>query len=68
VRVLLGIFYFAFLFAVTWPGMLPFNRIEPRVLGLPFAFAWPALWVTASFFVLAALDRSEDRPDDEEGR
>ena len=67
-RVVLGVFYFAFLIAVTWPGMLPFNRIDPRLMGLPLSFAWPAIWVTVSFFVLAALDRSEERRDDEERR
>ena len=22
--------------AVTWPGILPFNRVEPRIFGMPF--------------------------------
>ncbi|WP_101295700.1 hypothetical protein [Halegenticoccus soli] len=27
---------------VVWPGVLPFNRVEPLVLGLPFVFFWTA--------------------------
>jgi hypothetical protein len=54
-------FFLLFLLAVTWPGMLPFNRIEPLVLGLPFSMVWIALWVLASFFVLVLVDRIESR-------
>lgn len=67
-RVLTGLFYAAFLLAVTWPGFIPFNRVAPRVLGLPLSFAWPALWVAVSFVVLLALDLSENRDEDREGR
>jgi hypothetical protein len=31
--------------ALTWPGVLPFNRIRPFILGLPFSFFWVVLWV-----------------------
>ena len=54
-------FFLCFVLAVTWPGMLPFNRIEPLVLGLPFAMVWIALWVLASFLVLLLVDRAESR-------
>jgi hypothetical protein len=47
--------------AVTWPGLVPFARIRPLVLGLPFAMAWIAAWVAGSAVVLYALDRVEAR-------
>jgi hypothetical protein len=55
------LFFILFVVAVTWPGMLPFNRIEPLVLGLPFSMVWIALWVVLSFFALLLLDRAESR-------
>ena len=66
-RAFTGIFFAAFLIAVTWPGFIPFNRLTPRVFGLPLSFAWPALWVVAAFLVLLLLDWSESRKNDEEG-
>lgn len=53
------LFFIVFVIAVTWPGMLPFNRIEPLVLGLPFSMVWIALWVVLSFFALLILDLAE---------
>ena len=46
---------------VTWPGLLPFARIEPFILGLPFSMAWIAGWVAGSVVVLYLLDRVEQR-------
>ena len=56
-----GAFFLLFVLAVTWPGMLPFNRIHPRVLGLPFSMFWIALWVFTSFLVLVVVDWVEGR-------
>ena len=53
------LFVLLFVIAVTWPGMVPFNRIEPLILGLPFSMAWIALWVALSFLVLLLVDRVE---------
>jgi hypothetical protein len=50
-------FFLLFTVAVTWPGMIPFNRVEPTVLGLPFNMVWIALWVVLSFVVLVLVDR-----------
>lgn len=47
--------------ALTWPGMLPFNRVRPFVLGLPFSLFWVALWVGGGVLVLWAVDRIEAR-------
>lgn len=51
--------------ALVWPGYaLVGDRIEPFVLGLPFAFAWTVGWVLASFLGLLVyhrLARPKDR-------
>lgn len=54
-------FFVLFAVAVTWPGMLPGNRIFPLLLGLPFSMAWIAGWVVLSFLVLVALDAAEGK-------
>lgn len=56
-----GAFLYFLLFAgaVTWPGMILGNRIEPRILGLPFAMIWVASWVLGGGVVLFLLDRAE---------
>lgn len=53
-------FFLLFTAAVTWPGLIPFNRVHPIILGLPFTMAWIALWVVLSFVVLLLVDRLED--------
>lgn len=60
-RILAGVFLALFLLAVTWPGMIPFNRIHPLVLGLPFSMAWVAGWVAAGCGVLWMVHRVEAR-------
>jgi hypothetical protein len=49
---------------LTWPGMLLFNRVEPRVLGLPFVMFWIALWVVLVGVALALLNAAETRAED----
>ena len=56
-----GLFLVLFAVAVTWPGMVPFNRIHPLIWGLPFSMAWIALWVILSFLVLLIVDWAEGR-------
>lgn len=46
---------------VVWPGFLPFARVRPFVLGLPFSMAWIAGWVAGTAVVLALLDHVERR-------
>jgi hypothetical protein len=58
-RILTGTFFVAFALAVTWPGMVPFNRIRPMILGLPFSMVWIAIWIVAGTLVLWMLDRVE---------
>lgn len=52
-------FFLGYTVFLTYPGVLPFNRIRPLVLGLPFSLFWGALWVSAAIAVLALLDRAE---------
>jgi uncharacterized membrane protein YidH (DUF202 family) len=58
-RTLAAVFLVLFAVAVTWPGILPFNRVEPKILGLPFSMVWVALWVTLCALVLWFVDRVE---------
>jgi hypothetical protein len=60
-RMLTGAYLVAALVFVTWPGLLPFARIEPLVLGLPFSMAWIAGWVIGVLVVLVLLDKVEKR-------
>jgi len=60
-RTLTGLYFFSALGAVTWPGLVPFSRIEPLVLGLPFSMAWIAAWVAGAVLVIFLLDRVERR-------
>jgi len=60
-RALATVFFLLFLVFVTWPGMVPFNRIYPLVLGLPFSMFWISLWVFLSFLVLLAVDQAEEK-------
>jgi hypothetical protein len=58
-RVVAVAYFVLFAVAVTWPGMTPFNRVHPLVLGLPFNLAWIAFWVTGGVVVLAMLHVAE---------
>jgi hypothetical protein len=62
-----GLFFILFVLAVTWPGMVPFNRIDPLILGLPFSMFWIALWVFLSFLVLLLVHGRERRDSGKEG-
>lgn len=60
-RVLFGAFMVVNLLVVTYPIVLPFNRVEPLVLGLPFNLFWVALWVALGGLALLLLHLSERR-------
>ncbi|HEX9581636.1 MAG TPA: hypothetical protein VF970_11085 [Gemmatimonadales bacterium] len=57
-RLLAGVYFVLMAVAVTFPGVRPFNTIRPFVLGLPFAFAWPTLWVLGAILVCYAVERT----------
>ncbi len=60
-RALLASLYFvAMAVAVTFPGVIPFNRIRPFVFGVPFVLVWYLAWVTGALLVFLALYRTED--------
>jgi membrane protein implicated in regulation of membrane protease activity len=60
-RILTGLYFLLATFFVTWPGLLPFAKMEPFILGLPFSMAWIASWIAGSVVVLYLLDRVERR-------
>jgi hypothetical protein len=52
----LGAAYFlAMVFFVTYPGYVPFDRIRPFVLGMPFSLFWQVLWICGAVLVLAGV-------------
>jgi hypothetical protein len=54
----LAIVYFvAMTIAVTFPGVEPFNRIRPFVLGVPFVFMWYIFWILGALAVFSACHR-----------
>lgn len=60
-------FLVAYACAVTWPGMVPFNRIRPLVLGLPFSMVWIAVWIIGGCLVLWMLDHVESKARERRG-
>lgn len=60
-RILAAAYHLLMLYFVTWPGVLPFAKAEPLILGLPFTMAWIAGWIAGSVIVLTLLDRVEKR-------
>lgn len=48
-------------FALTFPGVLPFNRTRPFILGMPFILVWVVLWIVLAFIIFALVDRVIDR-------
>ena len=60
-RILAAAYHILMLYFVTWPGLLPFAKVEPLVFGLPFTMAWIAAWISGSGVVLILLDTVEKR-------
>jgi hypothetical protein len=52
---------------MIWPGYLPFAKVRPLVLGMPFGLFYYAALLAASFGVLLALYRWEIRRGLDEG-
>ena len=46
-------------------GMFFANRVEPYVLGLPFAMFWVVMWVVLAGVIMAVVYRLDER--DREG-
>lgn len=52
-------YYLVCVLAVTWPGALVANRVEPMILGLPFFFFWYVAWALMMFAGMLVLYRLE---------
>lgn len=66
-RLVVAWFVVVFL-AMIWPAYVPMARARPLVLGMPFALAWIAGLLVASFAVLLGYHlRVGDGEDDGEG-
>ncbi len=48
-------------FLTMWPGLVPFNRVHPLVLGLPFVMAWLTLLLLLVGVALWVLEVAERR-------
>lgn len=57
VLVLLGLYTVL----LTWPGLVPFNRVRPLVLGLPFVLFWICVWIVLVGVGFALLDAADTR-------
>lgn len=57
--VFMSIYFLICTLAMTWPGALIANRIEPFVLGLPFMFFWYVMWIFIVFIGTVILYRLE---------
>ncbi|MFC7154248.1 hypothetical protein ACFQPA_02105 [Halomarina halobia] len=44
---------------VVWPGVVPFNTVEPYVLGMPFVLFWTAFSLLVVFANTVLLYRFE---------
>lgn len=66
-RTLTGTYFVLMLVFVTWPGLVPFARVHPLILGLPFSMAWIGAWIAGSVIVLYLLDGVEKRHRDDPG-
>lgn len=48
-------FYLLMTIALVYPGYVPFNRIRPFILGLPFALFWQILWLLGAIALLSGV-------------
>lgn len=55
------VYFVAMTVAVTFPGVMPFNRARPFLLGVPFVFAWYLAWIIGAFAVFLFLYKSGRR-------
>jgi hypothetical protein len=56
-RRLVIVFFAAYAFFVTFPGVAPFSGPRPFIFGLPLPMLWIACWVIGGGAVLWLLDR-----------
>ncbi len=61
------LYYVAMVFFVTYPGYVPFDRIRPFVLGMPFSMFWQVCWIVGAGLVLGGVFLWERRQRSEAG-
>jgi hypothetical protein len=49
------VYFVAMAVFLTYPGYVPFNRVRPFVLGMPFTLFWQVLWISGAVLVLAGV-------------
>ncbi len=52
------VYFTAMAIAITFPGIRPFNTIQPLILGVPFVFAWVLSWVAGAVVIFLILYRT----------
>lgn len=67
-RILFVIYMIAMAIFLMYPGILPFNRVRPLILGMPFNVVWVAAWVALGFVVLLVVDRAITRAESQQER
>lgn len=60
------LFFAAYIIFLTYPGMVPFNRVRPFILGMPFNLFWVTLWIVLGAVVLWALEQTRPHDDPEQ--
>lgn len=63
-RFLVFVYTIVYAIVLLYPGILPFNRTRPFVLGMPFVMVWVATWVGLGVVVLFLLERALSREED----
>jgi len=66
-RVLVIVWGAAYAICLSWPGLTLFNRIEPKILGMPFIMAFVAGWLVLGLIVLILVDRAVRREEEARG-
>jgi len=67
VRVLVVVWGALYIACLSWPGLTLFNRIEPKILGMPFVMAFVAGWLVLGLLVFIVVDRVVSREETELG-
>ena len=52
------VYFTAMAIAITFPGIRPFNTIQPLIFGIPFVFAWVLSCVAGAMWIFLILYRT----------
>ena len=56
-----AVYFVLMTISVTYPGIRPFNSIEPTVLGFPFVTSWLVLWIVGAAGVFYLVHRTHSK-------